>query len=178
MEKENIEESYDIMEPDELPRELPQNNNDIMITPPLPKKRKTDEGDTLQDKINTAFSILKSNYNVQKKDGKKDYCGMYTDLLAEKLRKLDDRTRDTVMNRIDNMLYNITSNSTFENRSTSSIPQICQESQYISNSSPCFSGTSTFSHNINMTPQSVSAHECVDRIHKDKDYDEKYLYQL
>lgn len=93
----------EITKEDELPHELSKNRNNVISKPPLEKKKKTDQDETLRQKVNAAFSILKTS--TQKEYRKRDDCDIYGELLAEKLRKMDERTRDIAMNRIDNMLF-------------------------------------------------------------------------
>ena len=63
-------------------------------------------------------------------DNNEDYCSLYGQLLAKKLRKLDDRTREIVMNDIDNLIFRAKMNpndshdsAAFDQKSDSYFPE-------------------------------------------------------
>ncbi|KAL1496995.1 hypothetical protein ABEB36_008029 [Hypothenemus hampei] len=72
------------------------------------KKQKLSLEDTgkLQKQIDfNAFNITKASTLRKRKINTKDECAIYGALVASKLRKLDEVTRDYVMNQIDNFLF-------------------------------------------------------------------------
>lgn len=69
----------------------------------MQKKKKVPEEAELKRKIDEAFTIMQSNVQTNAKE--KDFCDKYGELLAERLRQFDERTRDIAINRIDNLLF-------------------------------------------------------------------------
>lgn len=74
---------------------------------PRLKKQKTlsDEIGTLEKKIDEVYNILNASTQREGNINAKDECAIYGELTASKLRKLDETTRDYVMNQIDNFLF-------------------------------------------------------------------------
>ncbi|KAJ9592555.1 hypothetical protein L9F63_015790 [Diploptera punctata] len=61
-------------------------------------------------------------------DNNEDYCFLYGQLVARKLRRLDERTREIVMNDIDNLIFRATMNgrgsqNTFEHSPNTYFPE-------------------------------------------------------
>ncbi|RXG72515.1 hypothetical protein Avbf_01446 [Armadillidium vulgare] len=56
----------------------------------------------IQMRIDEAYSLLRPLVHSK---NKRDDCEVYGELVAMKLRKLDDTTRDIAMNKIDNLLF-------------------------------------------------------------------------
>ncbi|XP_050517011.1 uncharacterized protein LOC126891783 [Diabrotica virgifera virgifera] len=108
-----MDELFEIEElpPGELPApELPPSTTKSYFKPPVQKKMKMPEEDDLERKSDEKFAII-HNY-AQKKEKQKDYCDKYGEVVAERLRQLDERTRDVAINRIDNLLFELKVNPT------------------------------------------------------------------
>lgn len=73
-----------------------------IFKPPLQKKQKVEQH---TQKINGDTLLQKSTIK------RKDDCDLYSELLSTKLKKMDERTRDIAMNRIDNLLFEMKMNS-------------------------------------------------------------------
>lgn len=76
---------------------------------PTQKKKKVPGEADLKRKIDEAFNIIQSNAKKNAKE--KDFCDKYGELVAERLRQFDERTRDISMNEIDNLLFRMKMNS-------------------------------------------------------------------
>lgn len=83
--------------------------SELSSTDKRTKKRRNKSLETaaLEKKMDEAFSILKSNQiaNQKRTNRVKDDCDLFGELLATKLRKLNERDRDSVMNQIDNLIF-------------------------------------------------------------------------
>ncbi|CAI6373665.1 unnamed protein product [Macrosiphum euphorbiae] len=79
--------------------------------PAKKKSKKINLSDVdLENRMGDAFDILKSVSEQPSKDDVQ----LYTDLLATKLRSFDERTREIIMNNIDNLVFNAKMNN-YEN---------------------------------------------------------------
>ncbi|XP_072399248.1 uncharacterized protein [Diabrotica undecimpunctata] len=76
--------------------------------PPLQKKMKIPEENDLENKMDETFAIIQSY--AEKKGTQKDYCDKYGEIVAERLRQLNERTRDIAINKIDNLLFELKMN--------------------------------------------------------------------
>lgn len=65
------------------------------------RKRKELKMETIHSRMEEAYRILK---NVSEKPDK-DECSLYAELLAKKLRALDENTREIVMHEINNLMF-------------------------------------------------------------------------
>jgi hypothetical protein len=65
------------------------------------RKRKVMKLETIHSRMEEAYRILK---NVSEKPDK-DECSLYAELLAKKLRALDENTREIVMHEINNLMF-------------------------------------------------------------------------
>lgn len=72
----------------------------------LPVKIKSDDPCPLP-RIEKAFSITVKKPIASKTEHRKDEIDLYSELLASKLRNMDEKTRYMAMNTIDNILYKI-----------------------------------------------------------------------
>lgn len=128
--------------------EVPKIRENVIFKPPPEKKKKNSQDEKLRQRMDEAFSILKTS--AQKEDNIKDDCDIYGELLATKLRKMDERTRDIAMNRIDNMIFEIKMN-----------PPLSYENQYrspVHQTHHSFRGVSTLS---SASPSSSQASSCI-----------------
>ncbi|CAH1984098.1 unnamed protein product [Acanthoscelides obtectus] len=75
---------------------------------PAQKKKKVTEEVELKRKVDEAYTIMQNN--AQKNAKGKDFCDKYGELVAERLKQFDERTRDIAINRIDNLLFEMKMN--------------------------------------------------------------------
>jgi hypothetical protein len=89
----------------EIPtREVPPNPNNTFKTPAergATRKRKGMKMEIIQNQMEKAYRMLK---NVSEKPDK-DECSLYAELIAKKLRALDENTREIVMHEINNLMF-------------------------------------------------------------------------
>ncbi|KAK9887554.1 hypothetical protein WA026_023359 [Henosepilachna vigintioctopunctata] len=75
------------------------------------KRKRTVEEDEPERKLDDAYSVLQSI--TEKVVKEKDYLDKYGEVVAERLRQLEDRNRDIAINRIDNILFELKMNQGF-----------------------------------------------------------------
>jgi hypothetical protein len=140
-------------ESDEIDIEDELSEDCVDLDPPLEKRKKNNADPLneeislhsthdvqLQQRMDEAFTILERD--TQKEDKKRDECDIYAELVATKLRKMDERTRDIAMNKIDNLLFDLKINPPCQHQYTRPVHS-CQN---ISAPSPSFCQTSSLSH--------------------------------
>jgi len=84
--------------------EVPPNTDDTfkaLADRGITRKRKGLKMETIHSRMEEAYRILK---NVSEKPDK-DECSLYAELLAKKLRALDENTREIVMHEINNLMF-------------------------------------------------------------------------
>lgn len=86
------------------------------------KKRKAEQMQVMESRLNEAYEHLKKAEETPKKDD----CSLYGDLLARKLRSLDENTREYAMLEIDKMIYELKQ----QTRSASNVPYQFQNFNY------------------------------------------------
>ncbi|XP_066249248.1 uncharacterized protein [Euwallacea similis] len=72
---------------------------------PLAKAKRKSDLSELPHKIEEAYSVLPGP--PPKNVKQRDVCDIYGELVTEKLKELDERTRDIAMNRMDNILFEL-----------------------------------------------------------------------
>ncbi|KAG8230273.1 hypothetical protein J437_LFUL009446 [Ladona fulva] len=94
------------------------------------KKKLTISRDSMKRRVNEAYKIVKA---VRRKHHKDD-CALFGELLANKLRRLHQRTRDIVMNDIDNLIFRATINNQTNIQETSTLrPSQCSYAETTNN---------------------------------------------
>lgn len=85
-------------------------DNTLPTTPPV--KRNLKRSLKIQDRADMAYQELMSiKEQISKRNNvEKDVCSVYGELLSMKLRKLDERTQQLAMHRIDNIMFDLTFN--------------------------------------------------------------------
>lgn len=85
---------------------------DRLCSSPLYKKSKVAGNETELEKIlEKAQNVLQTSTQINER--KRDYCEIYGELFAYKLRKMDEKTRDFVMNEVDNFIYQVKTSHPF-----------------------------------------------------------------
>lgn len=79
----------------------PDNTYNTLADRATTRKRKGMKIETIHNRMEEAYRILK---NVSEKPDK-DECSLYAELLAKKLRALDENTREIVMHEISNLMF-------------------------------------------------------------------------
>ncbi len=79
-------------------------NSRTTFKDPFIKKQKLEESDELESKVNDTYSILQSTVQTPVPK-EKDICDIYGELIAAKLKAMDENSREICMNRIDNLLF-------------------------------------------------------------------------
>lgn len=72
------------------------------------KRKKSIEIDDLKEKIDTAYSMLVQSTvhrSTPPTSGERDVCDIYGELVAAKLKLMDENTRDFCMYRISNVFF-------------------------------------------------------------------------
>lgn len=85
-------------------REVPPNPNNIFKAPAdrgTTRKRKGMKLEMMQNQMEKAYRMFK---NVSEKPDE-DECSLYAELIAKKLRALDENTREIVMHEINNLMF-------------------------------------------------------------------------
>jgi hypothetical protein len=89
----------------EIPsREIPPNPNNTFKAPVdrgTTRKRKGMKLEMIQNQMEKAYKMFK---NVSEKPDD-DECSLYAELIAKKLRALDENTREIVMHEINNLMF-------------------------------------------------------------------------
>jgi len=78
----------------------------VFKIPTTTKKRKASNISIIENRMEDAYNILKK----VSAEPSRDECSLYAELLANKLRALDENTRETAMHEIDNYLYGLKRN--------------------------------------------------------------------
>lgn len=88
-------------------------------------KRKRVDTVMPERRMDEAFHILKNISDRSKPVNEKDECDIYAELLAKKLRQIDESNRLVVMHRIDNLIFEYRMNNaiSISTASCSSSPQ-------------------------------------------------------
>lgn len=100
-----IEEHTENIEDTDVPSRVVPHNTDntfkALADGGTTRKRKGLKMETIHSRMEEAYRILK---NVSEKPDK-DECSLYAELLAKKLRALDENTREIVMHEINNLMF-------------------------------------------------------------------------
>nr|CAH7765262.1 unnamed protein product [Callosobruchus chinensis] len=105
--------------------------NDALVLPstnkstfkaPVRKKSKVAEAQDIKDKMDNAYSLLKTVTNKSAKE--QNVCSIYGELIAAKLQEMDEHTREICMHRIDNILFEIKMNSRTSHAGVNSTNQL------------------------------------------------------
>lgn len=73
----------------------------VFKIPTTTKKRKASNISIIENRMEDAYNILKK----VSAEPSRDECSLYAEFLANKLRALDENTREIAMHEIDNYLY-------------------------------------------------------------------------
>jgi hypothetical protein len=127
----------------------------------VPRKKKKKEKDENETRVSQAYEYLMQKQKESQKKTEKDEYDIYGALVATKLRKMDEITRQYVMNEIDNLMFRAIIQSTSHknvpphlSQNTTlnyvqqpySLPSQFQTFNYTQQSFPSPSQCSTFSH--------------------------------